>query len=63
MTPDDLPDPIRNRHPLDLRELRDCLQLLDELKMGTTLQRRDGPGVDGEGMAKIDALTKAAAAP
>jgi hypothetical protein len=58
----DLPDPIRNRHPLDLRELRDCLQLLDDLKMGTTLQRRDGPGIDGEVMAKVDALTKAAAA-
>ena len=39
------------------------LQLLDELKMGTTLQRRDGPGVDGEVMAKVDALTKVAATP
>jgi hypothetical protein len=31
--------------------------------MGTTLQRRDGLGVDGEVMAKVDVLTKAAAAP
>jgi hypothetical protein len=60
-TADNLPDPIRNRHPLDLRNDRDCMQLLDDLEAGTSLQRRTERGVDGEVRARVDALCTAAA--
>jgi hypothetical protein len=59
-TGENLPDPIRNRHPLDLRNDRDCMQLLDDLEAGTTLERRSDRGIDGEVRAKVDALRAAA---
>jgi len=62
-TGEHLPDPIRNRHPLDLRNPRDCMQLLDDLDSGTTLQRRSERGVDDDVRMKINALCEAAAIP
>ncbi len=62
-TAENLPDPIRNRHPLDLRNPRDCMQLLDDLEAGTSLQRRNDRGIDAELRTKVDALCAASASP
>ena len=61
-TAEHLPDPIRGRHPLDLRDKADCYQLLDDLEAGTSLERAGGAGVDAQIEQKIDALAQFASA-
>jgi len=55
-----LPDPLRGRHPVDLRNEKDCYQLLEDIETGTTLKRRVDNGTDGRVRDKISALVKAA---
>jgi hypothetical protein len=54
-----IPDPIRDLHPLSLSDARDCFQLLDDLEDATSLERKDGVGSDVQD--KIQDLAKAAA--
>jgi TIR domain-containing protein len=61
-TAENLPAPIQHRHPLDLRNDRDCMQLLDDLETGSTLQRVTDRGVDGKVMDCVRALVVSAAA-
>jgi hypothetical protein len=57
----DIPDPIKDLHPLSLADGRQCQELLDEIQRATALKRKEGVG--GAVEDKIRKLVDAAGTP
>jgi hypothetical protein len=55
----DIPEPIKDLHPLSLEDGRQCQEVLDEIQRATALKRKEGVGGAVEGkVGKLVAVSK-----